>query len=433
MRDRGLIVALTVALAAVPGAARAASGTATLPAPRFGPPQLISPSPLSGYFDATADDRGNQLLQITGGAAPTKVLSRAVSGSWMTEPAGAEVPDAPLLSAAGDRAAALTWETRLPDRTVRLHVLAREPGTAPFVEAGGTTLPGLRSFSAVVDEAGRVFAIWWGGRQGELGLAIRPAGGVLGPPRVLGTSVPRYSPVIARGTGQRVVVVWSERSVVRALTAGHGRVGPIVDVARVRGSVFPRVLIGPHGEALITWPDLHAKHAGENLAVIRRARGGFGAPRHTRIPFDSAVIGGDGQVVAARLRPLGRRSGGVRRRAIEVSTTPLGAASPRWLVLDTDVDSTRFGPTAPVTLSVRAATLVVWTVAVDGDPHHRRIRAAIVRNGRASEVATVATYRGAWGNPRPVRRGPGATLLWRAGGNGTRWQLYGADVDLDVR
>jgi hypothetical protein len=310
---------------------------------------------------------------------------------------------------------------------VLLHVLAREPRTTQFVEAGDVTLPGPRSFSAVVDEAGRVFALWRGGRNGELGLAIRPRGGPIGPARVLDTAVARYSMSIARSPGERVVMVWSTRSAVRALTADHGRLGAIVDVAHVHGPVFSRVITGPHGEALISWPDLHAGHVGTGFAVTRGARGGFGAPHRSRIPSDSAVIGGDARVVAARLRLLRRQNDGMRRRAIEVSGTPLDARSPRWVPLDTDVDATRSGPTEPVTLPVRDGTLVAWTVTVGGDPHNRRMRAALVRHGHMSRVTTVATYRGEWSSPHILRRGTGATLVWQAG-FGTHWQVYVADA-----
>jgi hypothetical protein len=426
MRERGLILA--AALTAVPLAAQAAAAPEP-PAPRFGPPQAIASAPSDAYVDAVADDRGNQLVGIYGQTTPTRLLlSRATSGSWVAESAGSEQPDPPLISAAGDGSAALTWETRLPDRTVRLHVLARDPGTTQFVAAGDVTLPGLRSFGAVVDEAGRVFALWRGGADGELGLAIRSRGGTMGPARVLDTAVARYSTSIARGPGERVVIVWSARSTVRALTVDHGRVGAIVDVAHVHGPVFAQVVTGPHGEARISWPDLDAAHVGTGFAVIRGAHGGFGAPHRTRLPSDSVVIDGDARVVAARLRLLGRRSGGVKRRAIEVSTTPLDAASPRWVRLDTDADATRSGPTGPVTLPVRDGTLVAWTVTVGEDPHNRRIRAALVRDGRTSRVTTVATYRGAWSNPRIVRRGAGATLVWQAGGFGTRRQVYAADA-----
>jgi hypothetical protein len=428
MRERGLIVGVAVALAAVPGAAWAATTAQPLPAPRFAVPEAIAPAPPDAYLGAATDDRGNQLLAIDSQTTPARLLlSRAPSGSWAAEPAGSNESDPPLISAAGDGAAALTWESRLPDRTVRLHVLAREPRTTQFVEAGHVTLPGLRSFSTVVDEAGRVFALWRGGRDGALGLAIRPPGGAMGPARVLDTAVERYSMSVARSPGERVVMVWSARSAVRVLTAEHGRLGPIVDVAHVHGPVFSQVVAGPHGEALISWPDFRAGHVGTGFAVTRRARGGFGTPRRTRIPSDSLVIGGDARVVAARVRPLGRRSHGMKRRAIEVSSTSLDATSPRWVRLDTDVDATRSGPTAPVTLPVREGTLVAWTVTVGSDPHNRRIRAALVRHGHTSRVATVATYRGASSNPQILRRGAGATLVWQAG-LGTHLQVYGADA-----
>lgn len=423
-----MILAVAVALAAVPGDARAVAAP-TLPAPRFGLPQAIAPAPSDAYVGAAADDRGNQLLAIYSQTTPARLLvSRALSGSWVTESAGSEQPDPPLISAAGDGAAALTWETRRPDRTVRLHMLAREPRATQFVEAGDVTLPGLRSFGTVVDESGRVFALWRGGRDGELDLAIRPRDGRLAPARVLDTAVARYSMSIARSPGERVVMVWSARSAVRVLTAEHGRLGAIVDVAHVHGPVFSQVITGPHGEALISWPDLHAGHVGTGFVVIRGARGGFGAPHRTRIPSDSVVIGGDARVVAARLRLLGRQSDGTKRRAIEVSSTPLDARSPRWVRLDTDVDATRSGPTGPVTLPVRDGTLVAWTVTVGADPHNRRIRAALIGGGHMSPVTTVATYRGAWSNPQILRRGAGVTLVWQAGGFGTPRQVYAADA-----
>jgi hypothetical protein len=306
-------------------------------------------------------------------------------------------------------------------------VLSREPRTTQFVEAGGVTLPGLRSFNTVVDEAGRVFAVWRGGRDGELGMAIRPPGGAMGSARVLDTGVGRYSMSVARSPGERVVIVWSAHSAVRVLTADHGRLGPIVDVPRVHGPVFSQVVTGPHGEALISWPDFSAGHVGTGFAVTRGARGSFGPVHRTRIPSDSVVIGGDARVVAARLRSLGLRSHGMKRRAIEVSSTALGATSPHWVRLDTDVDATRSGPTAPMMLPVRDGTLVAWTVTAGRDPHNRRIRAALVRHGHTSRVATVATYRGAPSNPQMLRRGAGATLIWQAG-LGTHTQVYAADA-----